>query len=522
MIDNAARHRADPAAATGDAVLLGAGDQSGHLTGLIARHGAHRIELDVLPSHDASILLRTLINPRIEAALPVLEALAEQCARLPLALRIAAELAMSRPVAQLSNLVDELATTPRRLDLLAAGDDPRTALREVFSWSYLQLPAAAARAFRYLGLHPGSDLTPHAAAALAEVSVLEGQQLLSQLDRAHLVEQDQPGRYRLHRLLLDYASELNQREDSARDRWMAQTRLYDHYLYTAARAMDLLFPTRSHQRPELPPGCVETGWLTDPAAARQWLDAERANLVAVAEQAGRKGWPWHTIRLAQLVAHHLDSGGHQADALRIHRGALAAAKACDDQLAEAISLNAIGTACSRLGLAEDISSFQRALAIYLELGDRAGQGRVLGNLGHVYRRLGRYPEALDHYRRHLEIHQATGDEVEQSTALMSVGELHFSLGNYAESVQPYRQSLAICQQSGDIEGQALALDALAAVQIRLGNYTAAIADQQLALQKYRESGDQDRAAQTLASLAGTTEREARSVRALDLPQAAGD
>ena len=84
-------------------------------------------------------------------------ALAEQCCRLPLALRVAAELAAARPDVPLAELVGELADQQRRLDLLDAGGDPRTAVRAVFSWSYRHLDADAARAFRLLGLHPGPD-----------------------------------------------------------------------------------------------------------------------------------------------------------------------------------------------------------------------------------------------------------------------------------------------------------------------------------------------------------------------------
>jgi tetratricopeptide (TPR) repeat protein len=392
----------------------------------------------------------------------------------------------------------------------------------VFSWSYQLLPADAARAFRLLGLHPGPDLAPPALAALCELSLPEAQRVLGLLSRAHLVEQRVAGRYGLHRLLDDYAHELATSTDSDRDRWTAQTRLFDYYLHTAARAMDLLFPTRSHHRPQLPPGSVETDWLTDLATARRWLDAERANLVAIAIQAGRKGWPWHTIRLAQTIAHYLNSAAHHREALTLHRSARSAAQACEDQRGEAASLNDLGTAAARLGLPEAIGSFQRALALYLELGDRPGQGRVLGNLGHVYRRLGRHAEALEHYRRHLEMHRAIGDLVEQATALNSLGALHFSLGNHAESLRHYEQALTICRDNGDIEGQARTLGNLAETYLHLGNYGQARSSQQLALQKYQQAGDHGRAAATLAELEGTAERQARDTAARNLQQAAGD
>ena len=136
------------------------------LAGLVARHGARRLALDMLPAADAIGLLRTLIGDRVDAEPDAAAELAAQCARLPLALRVAAELAAASPDSRLAELAGELAGEQRRLDLLDAGGDERTAVRGVFSWSYRHLPAAAARAFRLIGLHPGPDLDAYAVAAL--------------------------------------------------------------------------------------------------------------------------------------------------------------------------------------------------------------------------------------------------------------------------------------------------------------------------------------------------------------------
>jgi hypothetical protein len=111
-----------------------------------------------------------LIGGRVVAEPDAAAVLAGQCARLPLALRVAAELAAARPSTSLAQLVGELADEQRRLELLDAGGDPRTAVRAVFSWSYRHLPAEAARAFRLLGLHPGPDLDLYAAAALTHTA----------------------------------------------------------------------------------------------------------------------------------------------------------------------------------------------------------------------------------------------------------------------------------------------------------------------------------------------------------------
>jgi hypothetical protein len=107
-----------------------------------------------------------LVGDRVDADPGGANLLAERCARLPLALRVAAELAGARPSASLAALAADLRDEQSRLDLLEAGDDPRTAIRAVFSWSYEQLPRETARAFALLGVHPGRDIDVHGFSAL--------------------------------------------------------------------------------------------------------------------------------------------------------------------------------------------------------------------------------------------------------------------------------------------------------------------------------------------------------------------
>jgi DNA-binding SARP family transcriptional activator len=135
------------------------------LTGLVARDGAVRLDLDLLPEADAVTLLCALIGVRATDDPEATAALAGRCVRLPLALRVAAELAAARPKVPLTHLVAELADRQRLLDLLDAGGDPQTAVRAVFSWSCRHLPGEVLGMFWLLGLHPGPDLDAHAAAA---------------------------------------------------------------------------------------------------------------------------------------------------------------------------------------------------------------------------------------------------------------------------------------------------------------------------------------------------------------------
>ena len=123
--------------------------------------------LDLLLLADAIALLTELIGERAAADPYAAALLAGCCCRLPLALRIAAELATARPRVPLAVLAAELEQRQRRLDLLEAGGDSATAVREVFSWSVRHLDPATARGFALAALHPGTDLDASALAALA-------------------------------------------------------------------------------------------------------------------------------------------------------------------------------------------------------------------------------------------------------------------------------------------------------------------------------------------------------------------
>lgn len=188
------------------------------LTGLVAAHGAHRLDVDVLPPVDAAALLRRLIGNRAEAEPGAVDVLADQCVRLPLALRVAAERAASRPSVTLTEQTTELADRRRRLQLLDVGGDPRGSVSAVFSWSIRRLPDHVARTFALLGLHPGADFDAYATAALAGISCPQAQEQLAALVHANLVHRTGPGRYGIHDLLRAYAAGLagDERADDVR------------------------------------------------------------------------------------------------------------------------------------------------------------------------------------------------------------------------------------------------------------------------------------------------------------------
>jgi DNA-binding SARP family transcriptional activator len=184
-------------------VLVTSRDQ---LTGLVVAEGAYPVSLGLLTEADAADLLaRRLGAARLSAEPEAVRELIGLCARLPLALAVVAGRASGRPGVPLTQITSELRAA--RLDALATGE-PATDLRAVLSWSYGCLTPPAAAMFRALGLHPGPDITPARAAALAGVDPRQARAALIELARAHLIEEHAPGRFALYGLLRAYATDL--------------------------------------------------------------------------------------------------------------------------------------------------------------------------------------------------------------------------------------------------------------------------------------------------------------------------
>lgn len=447
------------------------------LAGLVARDGADRIELRALPTADAIRLLRVTIGEQADVDPCATAALIRHCCRLPLALRIAAELIVARPERSVRELVDELADQGRRLDWLAADGDPDTALRTVFSWSYRHLDGATARTFRLLGLHPGPDIDAYAAAALTDTGLEQCRRTLNLLVRAHLIEPTRQGRFGMHDLLQSYARELADADGDAVQH-TALTRLFDHYLGTAGTAMNTLFPAYGHRLPPVTaPEIAAMPPVSTAAMARAWLGAQRPNLVVVAVHMAAHGWPRHTTRLAAILFPYLYFGGHHPEALIIHGNARRAASETGDRVAEAAELNSLGEVAMVKGRWQQAANyFRQSLILAREADDEARQADVLGNIGVIHRTRGRYQAAMGLYQQSLGLFRKANDRPGMALALARLAVVRLRQGRYEQAIGHLRESLALCRETGDRCGEAAALSVLGEVALRTccyreaGNY----------------------------------------------------
>jgi DNA-binding SARP family transcriptional activator len=485
----------------GCAVLVTSRDA---LAGLVARDGAARLDLDLLPPSEAVSLLHELIGERAGADPLAAAELARQCSRLPLALRVAAELTASRPDIALADIVAELADEQRRLDLLDAADDPRTAVRAVFSWSYRQLSGEAARMFRLLGVHPGPDITAPAAASLAALAEAGARRLLRELARAHLIAEHVPGRYAVHDLLRAYAAEQARRTDSRAGRDAAAGRVLDHYLHTAARAGRLLNPAWEPVVLAPPRPGAAAGRLADHRQALAWFDAEHQVLLAALALAAGSGFDRHAWQLPWAMTPFLQARGHWQEWAATQRTALAAATRLGDTAAQALSGRLLANACSDLGDHDQARGhFASSLTLCQRFGNRLGEAKVHQNLGVLAGRQGRYADALGHGEQALRLYQAIGDKASEADALNDVGWYHGLLGDYQQARVLCRRALTLCAETGHRRAERNAWDSVGYAEHHLGNLAEAAACYQRAVNLFREAGDRLDEADALTRLGDT-------------------
>ncbi|BCJ46261.1 XRE family transcriptional regulator [Actinoplanes ianthinogenes] len=453
---------------TGTCVVLVTSRDS--LTGLVVGHDAKRLELDLLPLPDAMVLFTRLLGARVGVEAQAAAALAVQCARLPLALRIVAELAAMRGTAPLATLVDELSDQHRRLDLLVTGSDPRTDVGAVFSWSYGHLPPPVARIFRLLGLHPGPDIDSYALAALCGEDPATARRSADVLARAHLLGRADGDRYALHDLLRAYAAQLVA-EDDEKSRAEALAGLLGYYRGAAQTAIDTLYPAERRRLLDSARHGTPAPDLHTAALSLSWLDAERANLVATAVHAARHGRPEHTTALTIILLRYLESAGHYDEATTLHTHALQAAVQVRDRRQEAHLETNFAVILAQQGrYPEAVQRLERAASLAAVIADPVAQARAVGNLGHVYQRQGRFPEAAERLAEAIALCRQAGDSTGEARGLGNLGQVYLRQGRDDQAVAPLRAAVDICRRIEDATGEAYALISISHIASRGGAY----------------------------------------------------
>lgn len=556
VLDNAATAEQVRPLLPGSATCLVLITSRADLSGLVALEGAHRLTLEVLTAEEAHTLLeRTLGDTRVGAEADAVPELARLCGYLPLAIRIAAAHLAGHPGQPIADYLEQLKSGDR-LTQLGIHDDPQAAVRASFDLSYQTLSPAESRLFRLLGLVPGPDFTPPAAAALMEGSPETAARLLDRLAAAHLIENHVPGRYQFHDLIRLYAGERARSEDHHHDD--ALRRLFDWYLHTADGAAGQLYREIASMVDD--PTDVRPLRFTDHGQTLAWLDAERANLVAVVRHASEHGphdvaWrlahalrgyfffrigpDWLETASAGLKAASDDPVGQAAmlhshshayycqgdseQALVYGAQALRVSGQTDDRRTEPEIHKWSGLACWLLGrLDEALDYLTQSLKQFQAAGNRFGEANVHIGLTAVYDEMGRWDDALEHSRYALDLSKQIGTKYGEAISLQCIGMVHSHVGRDAEAHDFYTTALSMFQQLGSQYSEAACWYLIAVHHRNTGNFPRAIADGERALEMARKTGDTRSEANSLNVLGTTATLQGQFEQAIDYHAAASD
>jgi len=414
------------------------------LSGLSAREGARRVALGLFAEPEAVALIDTVTRGYRTGDDPVQVAqLARLCARLPLALRIAAERAAARPLMPLGELIEDLRGESSLWDALSDDDEQEAdTVRAVFAWSYRALPPAAARAFRLLGINPGPDIGTMAAAALLEETSDRVRALLDALAGTHLIEQTAVRRYQLHDLLRAYAADQASLEESGETRCAALYRLASWYLLTAAAAVRATYPRLADPPAFAAAPSVQAVRFDDASDALEWFHTERANLLAVCRAAFAAGFDEIAAKLPDTLFLLYEATSSVDDLRETAQIGLQAARRRGDRAAQARGQRVLGFAHKIAGdLAQAAGCQRTSLALFEQIGSPAEAMLTANALGLVELDRRELPDAARLFEKTCELATDIGTNLWRAIAIDNLAAVHKEAGRYGPALELATQAL---------------------------------------------------------------------------------
>ncbi|RSN34521.1 hypothetical protein DL990_12760 [Amycolatopsis sp. WAC 01416] len=420
---------------------------------LSALDDAAHISLDMLPLDAAVGLFTTVTGVPSSAAVT---RVVQRCARLPLAIRIAAARLRAHPSWDVAELERRLADETARLGEL---DDGERSLAVAFRLSVKQLSAAEARLFGLLTVHPGTDVDIHTASALSALSFRETDRLLDRLHEAHLLTQPESDRYGFHDLLRAFATEFVLTD--AEDGMKAFGRLAAFAVRTAAQADKELTPHRFVPEIVFDPGIPEPARLDDGEMAMSWFRAEWPGLVALCRTAHERGEYDRCWQLAFFLRDYFFVAKLWDPWLETHRWARASAEAVGDRWALATTTANLGVAhVDRGDLDEASACYGEALALFRQIGDGHGETTTLAHSGWAEHYRGNHDDALRDLRQAHAAYVRDGNRRNAAITDRGIALVLTALGQPVEAATLAAETLAVFDELGLDLDAAMALNCM--------------------------------------------------------------
>jgi tetratricopeptide (TPR) repeat protein len=401
-VDEPAQARSVVPGAAGSVVIV----TSRHRLAGLSIDGAEFVDLAPLNPADSVNLMTGMVSAsRIDGDRDAFHQLAELCAGLPLALRVAgAGLAQHRrwPVAR---LVRHLADDAERLERLALQGEGGS-VGQMFDLAYQDLPGDVRHVYRVLGACPGSTFSSAVVAVAAQLDPEVADARLETLCASNLLGEMGEDRFRFHELIALHARRRAETELEPEERESVVRRVVAWYARGAAAADVAVMGGRWRLvEPDV------AGWQLsfDAAGAMRWLDEERPNLLAAVHAASAARWYEVVWRMCDSLWVFYHSRKHYSDWIEVHRLGLAAAESSHHEVVEAHMRNRLARAHIEMhDFALAAEQLDRAAA--LAPADERVKAVLMESRGLLYREQRRYPEAVDVFRQLVDEQREAGDD----------------------------------------------------------------------------------------------------------------
>ncbi|MFC3453838.1 ATP-binding protein [Amycolatopsis speibonae] len=442
---------------------------------LSALDDAEHVSLDMLPLAEAVDLFTTVTGvPADDTVTRVVR----RCARLPLAIRIAAARLRAHPAWDVAELDRRLDDEAARLGEL---DDGERTLAAAFRLSVQQLSAAESRLFGLLTVHPGTDVDIHSASALSTLSLRETDRLLDRLHEAHLITQPEPDRYGFHDLLRAFATEfvLTDVEDGMK----AFSRLTAFAVRSAAQADKELTPHRFVPEITFDQGTPEPARLDDSEMAMSWFRTEWPSLVALCRTARERGEHDRCWQLAFFLRDFFFVAKLWDPWLETHHWARASAEAIGDTWALATTTANLGVAhVDRGDLDEASECYGEALSLFRRIGDGHGETTTLAHSGWAEHYRGNHDSALRDLRLAHTFYVRDGNRRNAAITGRGIALVLTAIGQPAEAAALAIETLSVFDELGLDLDAAMALNCIGWAWYHAGRHD-------LAAPAYRAAAD---------------------------------
>ncbi|MFJ9415920.1 tetratricopeptide repeat protein [Streptomyces sp. NPDC101227] len=443
----------------------------------------HQLPVGPLDAAGTEELLRAAADGTADEAGPydarAIERIVEQCAGLPLALRVAGSSVGAR--------------TPAALAADLASYDAATPVERALSLRYADQPETARRLLRRLALVGRASLGAAAAAALLGVENPAAERQLTTLAEAGLIEHVRGKRYRLHTLVHRFAYGRLTAEEAPEERVAAQERLIRGYAELAdsvIRLVDGRTSTRADR--------FGSHGFTSLDAALQWLDDESSFITSALAHADQD--------VDQATVSHLLGALADYCLLRGDLYRLGELNELTRAVGQGLLMRSVqwrtGVAARQLGeLDKARTTLSSVVDLYFEAQHPVGAARALRDLGITLQQQGNLTEAAAKLREALEMQSGADMHGDRAWTLHALAAVERDRAGIAEALALLREALELHEESESVHGQAWAHFQLGQVYLRMGEVPRAEEALGAAMELYGRTQDERGTAWAMTQLA---------------------